>query len=289
MRFHWSALLVTLVLSSLPSGFSHAQTPAQAPNVSGQGPAAGRGARGRGARGANAAPSLPAPRNAAGRVILGPPPGGKGFWGSGGSIYGRGGGNLSVDQIPFQPWAKALFDVRQKEGGRTDPHVFCFPPGGPRQFQTPNGFEFIEQSEYKRIFIVFGGGPRSWRVIYTDGRPLPNVNDPDLLPTYFGYSTGHWEGDTLVVESTGYNERFWFHRGGLPHTRFLHFTEKFTRPDYDTLKYEVTVDDIGAYTKPWTGSFTVPWTYTNWDGSPGGEITEYLCQDNERDSQHFVR
>src|SRR2546428_6751698 len=108
MRFHWSALLVTLVLSSLPSGFSHAQTPAQAPNVSGQGPAAGRGARGRGARGANAAPSLPAPRNAAGRVILGPPPGGKGFWGSGGSIYGRGGGDLCGAPVSFPPWGQAL-------------------------------------------------------------------------------------------------------------------------------------------------------------------------------------
>src|SRR2546422_10034296 len=117
MRFHWSALLVTLVLSSLPSGFSHAQTPAQAPNVSGQGPAAGRGARGRGARGANASPSLPAPRNAAGRVILGPPPGGKGFWGSGGSIYGRGGGKLGGQQGSFQPRAQPLFGARPDEGG----------------------------------------------------------------------------------------------------------------------------------------------------------------------------
>jgi hypothetical protein len=91
----------------------------------------------------------------------------------------------------------------------------------------------------------------------------------------------------LVVESEGYNEKFWMHRGGLPHTDALHLTEKFTRPDFDTLKYEVTINDPKAYTKPWTGSFTVPWTYTNWDGTPGGEIQEYFCQDYERDVQLF--
>ena len=69
----------------------------------------------------------------------------------------------------------------------------------------------------------------------------------------------------------------------MPHTDALHLTERFTRPDYDTLKYEVTVNDPKAYTKPWNGGFTVPWTYTNWDGTPGGEMHEYLCQDNERD------
>ena len=170
------------------------------------------------------------------------------------------------------------------EGGRQGRSPCALPAaGGPRQFQTPNGFEFIEQPDRKRITIIFGGGPRTWRFIYLDGRPLPSLEDLDSIPTYFGYSTGKWVGDTLVVESTGYNEKFWFHRGGLPHTDALHLTERFSRPDFDTLRYEVTVDDPKVYTRPWTGGFTVPWTYTNWDGSPGGEMHEYLCQDNERD------
>jgi hypothetical protein len=249
------------------------QDPGQTP-----GPGRGRAARG---------PSKPTPRHAGGRVNLGAPAGESGFWGGGGSIVGRRGSSLpanpEVSGVPFQPWSKALYDARLKQGEKDDPHARCLPPGGPRQFQTPNGFEFIEQPERKRITIIFGGGPRSWRFIYLDGRPLPRLDDPDLIPTYFGYSTGRWDGDTLVVESTGYNEKFWFLRGGLPHTDALHLTERFSRPDFDTLKYEVTVDDPKAYTRPWTGGFTVPWTYTNWDGSPGGEIHEYFCQDNERD------
>lgn len=256
-----------------------ATAPAQTP-----GPGRGKG------KSAKNAAARPAPRNAQGRVHFGAGADGKGFWGGGGSILrsGRGGieTNLTEEEVPFQPWARALYQIRQAEGQKDDPHVRCLPPGGPRQFQTPNGFEFIEEPERKRIIILFGGGPRSWRIIPLDGRALPPAGE-DRIPTYFGYSTGRWEGDMLVVESEGYNERFWMHRGGLPHTDALHLTERFTRPDFDTLRYEVTINDPRAYTRPWTGAFTVPWTYTNWDGTEGGEIHEYFCQDNERDWQRL--
>ena len=219
-------------------------------------------------------------------MTLGPGPGKTGFWGGGGSLIGKNGNNLptnpTLDEVPFMPWSKALYAIRQSVGQKDDPHARCLPPGGPRQYQTPNGFEFIEEPDRKRITLIYGGGPRTWRFIYLDGRPLPPADD-DRLPTYFGYSSGHWEGDTLVVESEGYNEKFWMMRGGLPHTEALHLTERFSRPDYDTLKYEVRVNDPRTYTRPWDAGFTVPWTYTNWDGTPGGEIHEYLCQDNERD------
>jgi hypothetical protein len=271
-RFAAAAMAVALALAVI----SFAQeTP---------GPGAGKGKlKGKARKG----PSEPAPRNAEGRVTFGPGPGQKGFWGGGGSITGRGGNSLPTNlmpaDVPLQPWARALWQVRQKEGQKDDPHARCLPPGGPRQFQTPNGFEFLEIADQKKIVIVFGGGPRSWRTIWLDGRALPPA-DEDRIPTYFGYSSGHWQDkDMLVVESEGYNEKFWFVRGGLPHTDALHLTERFSRPDYDTLKYEVTVNDPKAYTRPWDGGFTVPWTYTNWDGTPGGEIHEYLCQDNERD------
>jgi hypothetical protein len=273
MRKRWTAAAGAAagiaIFLALTAG-SSAQTP---------GPGKGKGKN-------KGGPSLPTPHHPDGRVNLGPPPGQKGFWGGGGSIVGRGGSslptNMLASEVPLQPWAKALYELRQKEGQKDDPHARCLPPGGPRQFQTPNGFEFIEQTDLKRMIIIFGGGPRSWRVIQMDGRPVPTA-DEDRIPTYFGYSVGKWEGETLVVESEGYSEKFWFHRGGLPHTEALHLTERISRPDFDTLKYEVTVNDPRAYTRPWDGGFTVPWTYTNWDGSPGGEIHEYLCQDNERD------
>ena len=243
------------------------------------GPGRGKGKKAKG-------PSDPAPRNAQGRVTLGPGPGKTGFWGGGGSLIGKNGNNLptnpTLDEVPFMPWSKALYAIRQSVGQKDDPHARCLPPGGPRQYQTPNGFEFIEEPDRKRITLIYGGGPRTWRFIYLDGRALPPA-DEDRLPTYFGYSSGHWEGDTLVVESEGYSEKFWMMRGGLPHTEALHLTERFSRPDYDTLKYEVRINDPRTYTRPWDAGFTVPWTYTNWDGTPGGEIHEYLCQDNERD------
>ena len=100
--------------------------------------------------------------------------------------------------------------------------------------------------EEKRIYMIEVGGPHTWRIIHMDGRPHPK----NLDPSFFGHSAGHWEGDSLVVDTVGFNERFWLTREGIPHTEFLHLTERFTRTDYDTLKYEATVDDPGAYTKP---------------------------------------
>jgi hypothetical protein len=84
---------------------------------------------------------------------------------------------------------------------------------------------------------------------------------------------GRWEGDTLLVDSVGYNERFWFTNGGLPHTEALRLTERFTRIDLNTLRYEVTVDDPRAYTRPWTGGWSIQWV-------PGQDIEEFFCEEN---------
>jgi hypothetical protein len=102
-----------------------------------------------------------------------------------------------------------------------------------------------------------------------DGREHPK----DLLPSYYGHSVGHWEGDTLVIDAVGFNEKFWLSRDGLPHTDRLHLIERFTRTDARTLKYEVTVDDPGAYTARWSSGFNLRW-------SEGLELFEYVCQDN---------
>ena len=174
---------------------------------------------------------------------------------------------LTVSEVPFQPWSKAIYAYRQ--ANQFEPHTRCKPSGGPRPFLTPYGVEFLELKELQRILIVDIGGPHTMRVIFMDGRAHPKDHGPD----YLGHSTGRWEGKTLVVETVGFNERFWIDRFGLPHTHLLHVTEKFTRLDETTLKYEVTVDDPGAYTAPWTTGILMRWNSDQ-------ELFEYVCQDN---------
>jgi len=103
--------------------------------------------------------------------------------------------------------------------------VRCKPSGGPRAYHTPYGMEFMDQPEAQRMYVLGGGGPHTWRMIYMDGRAHPA--NPD--PSYFGHSVGHSEGDSLVVDTVGFNEKFWLTREGIPHTSQLHLTERFTR------------------------------------------------------------
>ena len=118
-----------------------------------------------------------------------------------------------------------------------------------------------------------------WRVVYMDGR---KHTPPDQLnPTYLGEGIGHWEGDTLVVDVTGLNDRSWIDAAGHPHTEQLHVIERFTRINELILHYEATIDDPGAYTKPWTTSWNILF-------HPGMEPLEYICQENEGDLKHLV-
>jgi hypothetical protein len=237
--------------------------------------------------------SQPAPRWPDGHVRLGPPPGKKGYWGApsatalventGAAIPMNRDGllvNLSdADKVaPFQPWAKAVYEYRQRTLFKDDPYNRCIPPGGVRHFQNPYGFQFFEQPEIGRVLLFLGGGDRNWRIIYTDGRPMGQKED--LVLTYYGTSTGRWDGNTLVVDTVGFNEKFWFTNGGLPHTEALHLTERFTRSDFDTLRYQVTVDDPRTYTRPWTGGWTIQWV-------PDQEIQEYFCEENAEST--FIR
>jgi hypothetical protein len=232
----------------------------------------------------------PAPRRPDGTVNFAALPGGKGFWNNGlGSLVRTGDRalptNLTIDEVPFRPWAKALYEFRRFRGGLDDPHVRCQPAGGVRFFTVPNGMEFIQQPELNRIIMIEGEN-REWRrVAMEPGRQHPP--EEALNPSYFGDSIGWWEGDTLVVDTVGFNEKFWMIRGGLPHTKFLHLTERFTRISFNQMKYEVTVDDKGAYTRTWSGGWVMPWQTTGYDGSDSGEIHEYFCIDNERDSENM--
>jgi len=176
---------------------------------------------------------------------------------------------------PMQPWALALYRERQKRFLADDPtFINCKPPGGPRQFQLSEGVQFVEDRERQRIFVLLGGGNTNYRIIFLDGRGhLGQVGGDDDNPLYYGRSVGKWEGDTLMTDTRGFNEDFWFTNGGLPHTDQLKLIERFSRPDLDTLTYEVSVDDPGAYTRPWKASWTLHWVADQ-------ELPRQLCQDN---------
>ncbi len=233
-------------------------------------------------------PSKPTPRWPDGRPRLGAAMGEPGYWGrpSAASLMEKGvdvstdlNGLLKnikdVDKVaPFQKWARDLYEYRQRQFLKDDPmFLYCKPAGAVRQFQMPYGNQFLEDKAFERIFVMGGGGNHDWHFIYTDGRAQkgdPRGNDTN--PLYYGNARGHWEGDTLVVDTKGLNEKFWFSNGGLPHTEQLHLIERFTRTDMNTLKYEVTIDDPGAYTRSWTAAWTLQWVPE--------DLPVSYCQDN---------
>jgi hypothetical protein len=231
----------------------------------------------------------PAPRWPDGRPRLGPPPGQTGYWGfpSRGYLV-EDGVSVQADQYgllsnaadaakvaPLQPWALAIYRMRQSTFLQRDPMLlWCKPPGGPRQFQQVYGFQFVEQPDFKRVFVLLGGGNRNRRTIYTDGRKhVGQVGGNDDNPLYYGHGVARWDGDAFVVDNRGFIEDFWFDNGGLPHTEQLQMTERFTRVDMATLRYEVTINDPGAYTRPWKSTWNLNWV-------PGEELPYFLCQDN---------
>jgi hypothetical protein len=222
----------------------------------------------------------PTPRYPDGQVRFDRSPGEKGgYWGNASvnSLVERGvdvamnelGLLANIDDAakvaPFQAWALALYRHRQLNGLKDDPTQYCLPPAGPRHLMDAGGFRIIQDRNYNRVYVMFGGGNRNWRIIFLDGREPP---DPaEVVGTYYGHSVGRWDGDTLIVEST------WFSNGGLPHTEALRLTERFSRPDFGTLKYEVTIDDPLTYTRPWTAEWTLEWM-------AGQEIEEQFCEDS---------
>jgi hypothetical protein len=244
----------------------------------------------------------PAPRTAEGHIVLGNTPALKGVWvggglgfcnsntvvapaslnpgagrgaagargagpgGAGGRAGGRGGaGAAPCTPIPYMAWTRAVSDDRRRN--ELEPHTRCKASGGPRQWLTPYGAEFLELPEQKVAYIFDIGGPHTYRTIYMDGRTHPR----NLTSSYYGHSIGWWQGDTLVVDTIGFNEGFWIDRGQIPHTNQLHLVEKYTRTSLGTMRYELTVDDPGAYTASFTGTSNLRW-------ENGVELFEYICQ-----------
>ena len=211
--------------------------------------------------GATGGPGAVTPQAPAGAAPAGAGPAGQAGRGGG---RGRGAAGPCTP-VPYMEWTLAVSDDRRRN--ELEPHTRCKPSGGPRQWLTPYGAEFLELPEQKVAYIFDIGGPHTYRTIFMDGRAHPK----DLAPSFYGHSIGWWEGDTLVVDTVGFNEGFWIDRGQLPHTDKLHLIERYTRTSLTSMRYELTIDDPAAYKAPFTATSNLRW-------ENGTELFEYICQ-----------
>ena len=140
--------------------------------------------------------------------------------------------------------------------------------------QAPYPWRILQTPTH--IFFLFEGNIHSYRQIFMNAK-----HPDDLDPTWYGHSVGRFEGDTLVIETIGFNDKFWFDFAGHPHTEKLRTTERYRRPNFGTLEYEVTIDDPGAYTRPFT-------LYGGHEYDAGTELMEYICNENNQDVEHIV-
>jgi hypothetical protein len=177
-------------------------------------------------------------------------------------------GNLETEQ------GTKVREERTKNGLRLNPTVFCLPMGLPSDNFVAEVVKFIQAP---KEIIVIHEVDNSYRQIYLDGRPLPK----DPSPSWLGYSTGHWEGDTLVVETEGFNDKTWLDMSGHSHSEAMHLTERYHRRDYGHMDVEMTFNDPVMYKKPFTIKFTHQLV-------PDSDILEAYCAENEKDSGHIL-
>ncbi len=184
--------------------------------------------------------------------------------------------NVAADlkEVPFQPWAEAEYKKRVDTLGKDDPNNLCLPSGYPEKDAVTSPWKIVQTPG---LVIILYESRTIFRQIFTDGRKLPV--DPN--PNWQGYSIGHWDGDTLVVETAGSNGKAWMDTNGHPVTDALKLTERFHRRDMGHLDLEITIDDPKAYTKPWTVKQVA-------NLQPDTELLEYICEENNRDVGHFV-
>jgi hypothetical protein len=176
--------------------------------------------------------------------------------------------------LPFQPWAAELVKKRIADYGKDDPTTRCLPIGAVKGHTSPQPRKIVQ---LPGEILILKEVNKSYRQVFTDGRPLPQIDEPSAD----GYSVGKWEGDTLVVETTGFKEDGWLDHNGSPLTESAKLTERFRRLSYGKLQIEITVDDPKAYTAPWTiklNHFIVPDT----------ELLEYNCLENLKNDYEGV-
>jgi hypothetical protein len=214
--------------------------------------------------------SAPAPRTPDGQTDL------SGTWESEGGYFGNIARDLKPGELLMQPWAAAQVEENQRNLHKNDPMVACLPPGVPRinlggNRAMPHPFKIV-QTPSLVVLLYETSTNQTFRQVFLDGRPLPN----DPQPTWLGYSIGRWEGDTLVVETVGFNGRSWVDTGsGHPQTEAARVTERFTRRDFGHMDIDITIDDPNAYLKPWR--VTVPINLR-----PDTDLIETFCE-NEKD------
>ena len=225
--------------------------------------AEGKQAKGKGK--AKGGPAGPIPKTAKGLTDF------SGIWNGGGPIGDIKQGLPPGEELPLLPEAKALMASRL---AKDDPEANCLPTGVPRI--APYPWRIVQTDTH--VFFLFEGNIHSFRQIFIDGRSFPP--DRDIDPTWYGYSIGRIEGNTLIVETKGYNDKFWFDFLGTPHTEKMTTVERYTRNDYGNITVETTITDPGAYSKPFTIRF-------NATLRPGEELMEYICQENQQDASHL--
>jgi hypothetical protein len=182
--------------------------------------------------------------------------------------------DLKPGEVPFQRWAEELRKQRMAENSKDHPGVRCLPSGLPEKNLVPHPYKIVQTPE----LIVFLYESRTiYRQVFLDGRLHPkNAN-----PAWQGYSVGHWDGDSLIIETKGYNGLTWLDMSGHPATEALRVIERFTRRSFGQMDLEMTIDDAKAYTKPWTVRASVRLL-------PDEDLIEYICEENNRDLPHMV-
>lgn len=179
------------------------------------------------------------------------------------------------ETAPYQPWAAQKVLEMYKRRGVDDPVSLCMPPG-PTRAATQGLFPIQFVQTPKQITILYEY-MNTFRVI-----PLNSKHPDDVVPTYMGDSVGHWEGDTLVVDAIGFNDRTWLQGTGTFHTEALHVTERFTRISKDQINYEATMEDPNVFTKPWTIRSTMMLR-------EGTRVREAVCAENNVDAARFQK
>ena len=177
---------------------------------------------------------------------------------------------------PYQDWARDLRAKRMADNQKDNPDAHCLPMGFMQLHLHPQPRKIVQTPG---LIVIMYEGNQGLRQIFTDGRPLPEI-DENLQPWWYGYSVGHWEGDTLVVESAGFRDDGWLDVYGSPLTDKGKLVERWRRPDYGHLDIDITVDDPKAYTKPFTVRVSQQLTVDQ-------ELIEFICNENEKSSQHY--
>jgi hypothetical protein len=185
------------------------------------------------------------------------------------------GAGFKDGQLPLKPWAADLLKKRTAENSKDNPDAHCLPMGLMQLHEHPQPRKIIQTPGVTAIIYEANSGLRQ---IFTDGRPLP---PKDAQPWWYGYSVGHWDGDTLVVETTGFRDDVWLDVNGSPLTNAGKMIEKYRRPSFGKLNIEVTIDDPSAYTKPFT-------VQVNQQIMLNTDLIEFICGENEKSDAHLV-